>query len=108
MSRSTPDSSDIMPAVLDLLKRETELKKSRINDHMRTWIETHGFDQRDRSITWALNRLGKEDYVSNSRRGYWRVTPKGLSTVLSSEEAYRIMKKWTDFETARRRKKLSG
>ena len=105
MARSNPDTDTVMPAVLELLKRETEMKKAGINEHMRKWIEAHGFDERDRSIGWALNRLSKEGHLSHPRIGSWRVTPKGMATVLSPEEATRIMLKWTAIERANRARK---
>ena len=58
MSRTMPDTHDLMPEVLELLKRKKEMKKADIDTHMRTWISETGFDGRDRSIAWALNRLG--------------------------------------------------
>jgi hypothetical protein len=42
-----------------------------------------GFDDRDRSIGWALNRLEKEGHVTHPRTGIWRITEKGLSATIT-------------------------
>ena len=83
MSRTTPDSHDLMPEVLELLKRENEMTKQEIVTYMRVWIKKNHFDQRDRSIGWALNRLGKDNYVANPRRGTWQITERGMEKSLT-------------------------
>ncbi len=65
MSRTTPTSADLMPEVLQLLKRQREPNKDAIAKHMRDWITEHRFDDRDRSTGWALNRLEKEGYLEH-------------------------------------------
>jgi restriction endonuclease Mrr len=103
MSRTTPDSCDLMPEVLKLLKRKRQMKKREITTFMRQWIEQNGFDHRDRSIGWALNRLAKEDYLANPKRGIWQVTEKGSARArLTPAEAREIMKRWTETERKRR------
>jgi repressor of nif and glnA expression len=87
-----------MPEVLELLKREKEMKKQSIAIYMRTWIEKHRFDARDRSIGWALNRLEKECYVSRPRIGTWQITAKGLASTLTTEESLEIVERWTQRE----------
>ena len=103
MSRTTPDSDDLMPEVLELLKREKKMKKKDISIHMRAWIERSGFDHRDRSIGWALNRLCKENYVENPRRGIWQITDKGMASWLTPEKSHEIMKRWTERERSARK-----
>jgi hypothetical protein len=105
MSRKTPDSDDLMPEVLELLKRETEMKTQSITGYMRLWIMKNGLDDRDRSISWALNRLEKEGYVANPRRGIWRIAEKGLRHTLTSEESREIMERCTQQERAARTSK---
>src|SRR5258708_14108528 len=91
-----------MPEVLELLKRQRELKKDAINTHMRDWITSRGFDDRDRSIAWALNRLEKECYLEHPRTGIWRITRKGMTSTLMPHEAQAIMERWTERERAAR------
>jgi restriction endonuclease Mrr len=98
MPRTTPTTADLMPEVLELLKRENELKKDVISTHMRIWIEKNGFDERDRSIGWALNRLAKEGYVAHPRKGIWQITDKGLACTLTIEEAQRVVSRSIDRE----------
>jgi restriction endonuclease Mrr len=100
MSRTTPTSADLMPEVLELLKREKEMKKQSIATYMRNWIKKHHFDDRDRSIGWALNRLEKEGYVAHPRIGIWKITAKGLAYTLTTEESLRIVELWTQRERA--------
>jgi hypothetical protein len=99
MSRTTPDSADLMPEVLELLKREKRpIRTQAILVHMRTWIKRNRFDDRDRSIHWALNRLEKENYVGHPQRGIWRISKKGLGTTLTLEEARQIMHRCSEWE----------
>src|ERR1039458_8275072 len=90
MSRTTPDSCDLMPEVLNLLKREKVMKKQIIQERMRAWIKENGFDDRDRSIGWALNRLEKERYVAHPGHGTWQITDKGLASALTLKESREI------------------
>ena len=96
-----------MPEVLELLKRKKEMKKADINTYMRAWIRATGFDDRDRSITWALNRLEKEKYVAHPRTGIWQIANKGLTSTLSPEEAMKIMQRWTEQERIARKTRPS-
>jgi restriction endonuclease Mrr len=98
MSRTTPTSADLMPEVLELLKRRRELKKEEVAKHMRNWMRERGFDDRDRSIGWALNRLEKEHYVARPRRGIWQITDRGLATTLTTAESINIVANWTQRE----------
>ncbi len=74
MSRTTPDSDDVMPEVFAILKRSEELKKADVVAYSRAWISTNGFGSRNRSMGRAFNRLAKEDYVANPRWGVWQIT----------------------------------
>jgi hypothetical protein len=103
MSRTTPDSADLMPEVLRFLKGKNEMKKQEIATYMRTWIKENGFDDRERSIGWALNRLEKECYVAHPRIGFWRITEKGSACTLTVEESRKIMEKWTQRERGAKR-----
>lgn len=107
MSRTTPTSADLMPEVLKLLKHRKELKKDAIAAHIRNWITQHGFDDRDRSIGWALNRLEKEGYVAHPRTGIWRISEKGLSAMITPAQAREIMDRWTERERADRKRRRS-
>jgi hypothetical protein len=100
MSRTTPTTADLMPEVLELLKREKELKKRHITVHIRAWIKKNNFDDRDRSIGWALNRLEKERYVAHPRKGTWVVTEAGLAHTLMPEESRKIVERWIQRERA--------
>ncbi len=92
-----------MPEVLELLKHEKDMKKQVIAKRMRVWIKKNRFDDRDRSIAWALNRLEKENYVAHPRIGTWRITEKGLASTLTLEESRKIMDRWTQRERAARK-----
>ena len=87
-----------MPEVLELLKREKEMEKREIVMYMRVWIKSRGFDVRDRSIAWALNRLEKENYVAHPQIGSWQITEKGLASTLTPEESRKIMDRWAQRE----------
>lgn len=92
-----------MPETLELLKRRRELKKDAITTHMRDWITSNGFDDRDRSIGWALNRLAKEGYLEHRPAGIWRITEKGMTFTLTAHEAREIVERWTERERAARK-----
>ncbi len=70
MSRTTPDSADLMPEVLELLKRKNKAMKTReILAYMRSWIKKNGFDDRDRSINWALIIIGRKRKITLNTLG---------------------------------------
>jgi repressor of nif and glnA expression len=79
------------------------MKKQTILIQMRAWIRENGFDDRDRSIAWALNRLEKEGYVAHPRTGTWQITEKGLANTLTLEESREIMERCTQRERAIKR-----
>lgn len=91
-----------MPEVLEFLKERRESKKDAITTHMRAWIKENGFDDRDRSIGWALNRLEKEGHVEHPRRGIWRISEKGLTAMITPHNARSIMERWTERERVAR------
>ena len=108
MPRKTPDTYHLMPEVLELLKRKKEMKKRDIVIYMRLWIKKKRFDDRDRSIAWALNRLDKVDYVGHPRRGIWAVTETGLGHTLTLEESRKIMERCTQQERVGRQSRRAG
>ncbi|MGD1096751.1 MAG: hypothetical protein ABSB35_32755, partial [Bryobacteraceae bacterium] len=103
-----PNTADLMPAVLELLKREKEMKTQGITIHMRRWIKRNRFDDRDLSIAWALNRLKKEDYVVHPGWGTWGISERGLGHTLTPEESREIVERWTQRESAARKSKRAG
>lgn len=109
MSRTTPDTSDLMPEVLELLKRQGPIMtKAEIAKHMQNWITANGYAKRDRSIAWALNRLAGEGYIDHPQHGAWRITEKGLSSIMTAEEAHAIVERRIERERAARRTRLKS
>ena len=80
MARTTPDGHDLIPEVLEILKAESkEVKRSEVHARIQPFLDRMKFDQRDRSIDWALNRLQKEGLALNTRRGFWKATAQGMA-----------------------------
>jgi restriction endonuclease Mrr len=104
MARTTADTHDLMPEMLEILKSENrEFKRSEVHASIQPFIDRMKFDQRDRSIDWALNRLRKEGLVLNTRRGFWKATAKGMAgDKLSEAQAKEIMDRWTALERRQR------
>jgi restriction endonuclease Mrr len=105
MARTTPDSHDLIPEVLDILKAESrEIKRSEVRARIQPYLDRMKFDRRDRSIDWALNRLQKEGLALNTRRGFWKASAHGMAgDRLSEAQARDIMDRWTAFERRQRR-----
>ena len=107
MSRTTPGSPDLMPEMLELLRREKEMKKHDVAVHMRDWIKKNRFTHRDRSIGWAKQARERED-VSHPGRGTWRITEKGLASTLTLRDSKEIVERWTQRERSARSANRDG
>jgi Mn-dependent DtxR family transcriptional regulator len=94
MARTTPTSADLIPEVIELLKRKQKMKKAEILSYMQSWISLNRFTQRDRSTGWALNRLAKEGYVAHPQIGTWEITAKGTAASITTDEAREMVRKW--------------
>lgn len=105
VARTTAAGYLLIPEVLELLKtRTSEIKRNEVDAHFRPIIKSSGFEHRESAIDWALNRLQKENFVVNTRRGFWKATPKGMATAkMSISEAKAITDHWSAVERSQRR-----
>ena len=59
-------------------------------------------------VCWARQYLVWENLISSEKRGVWRLTQKGLDTVLDEVEGREIFRKWVNIHTEKRKENQGG
>lgn len=77
---------DVMPEILELLKREQHALLESICTQMRPVAVQKGLVFRKEAISFSLTILKSRGWVSNPTRGSWSITPAGAQVTLSSDQ----------------------
>ena len=79
-------SRDVMPEILDLLKRERGTSTASIGSRMRAIAADKGLIFRKEAVSFSLTVLRARGWASNPKRGSWCVTRDGSGITLHKDE----------------------
>jgi hypothetical protein len=90
MSRQTPRAFELMPEILEMLKRDGKSTRAAIRTLAKRIIERHNYTERSQAIGWVLTMLKWKGFAANPKHGIWVVTTIGRSTTLDENAAHNI------------------
>lgn len=75
------------------------------DEYLNQTHEKSGVNKFYNQVAWARQYLIWEGYLDSSVRGTWKLTDKGKEAHLTTEEAYKIIKKWVEINAKARKEK---
>lgn len=84
---TTPRASELMPHVLELIKKHRQLRKGEIEEAIKKRVAQMGYSYRAPALGYALTYLKRSGYAANPRHGFWCVTLEGQAVHLDEAAA---------------------
>lgn len=79
-------SDNVLPAILEWLKKERTLDKTVIEERSRQVATAEGLMYRTQAVGFSLTALKRFGWATNERRGIWTITPDGLTARITAHD----------------------
>jgi repressor of nif and glnA expression len=74
-----------MPEILEILKRDKQLKKEEIVRRLKPFIDQKGYSERAHATGYALKYLSNEGYLHRPKHAFWAITKAGSEAFIDED-----------------------